>query len=305
MDLRKALPWLLPIVLAACATPETYHQRSFGRVEEPGDGPTVAVADLTSHAEHPGAGAILAGLLRTELRGRGRVRVVTEPERADGVVRGEVTELGYQHGLHEEPVVGVTAWLERRCDNRTLWTASHAGVGESYFFRESVSQVAQRVARRLVDDLERGLGPQALECPGAPPEPEREVAREKLDIRFAPGSATLRQADRPELRRLAQRLRRRPKLRVRVEGHTDSVGNAAYNRELSRRRAANVRVFLVEEGGIDPARVETRGFGESKPVADNGTAQGRARNRRIEVVTLAPAPRSDAAKVQIKRDARQ
>jgi OOP family OmpA-OmpF porin len=65
-----------------------------------------------------------------------------------------------------------------------------------------------------------------------------------------------------------------------VEGHTDSVGNDDYNQKLSQRRADAVRKYLVDKG-IAGARLTATGLGETQPVADNGTADGRAQNRRV------------------------
>ena len=65
-------------------------------------------------------------------------------------------------------------------------------------------------------------------------------------------------------------------------GHTDSVGNDAYNQKLSVRRAEAVKAFLVSKG-IEKNRVYTEGKGEKQPVADNKTAEGRAKNRRVEI----------------------
>ncbi|HEX9732726.1 MAG TPA: OmpA family protein [Thermoanaerobaculia bacterium] len=70
---------------------------------------------------------------------------------------------------------------------------------------------------------------------------------------------------------------------VRIEGHTDSVASDAYNRELSQRRADAIRGWL-EAHGVAAGRLTTVGHGESRPVADNGTAAGRQQNRRVEVV---------------------
>jgi OmpA-OmpF porin, OOP family len=67
-----------------------------------------------------------------------------------------------------------------------------------------------------------------------------------------------------------------------AEGHTDAVGTDAYNQRLSERRAAAVKDYLVK-GGISASRIETAGFGESRPVASNETAEGRAQNRRVEL----------------------
>ena len=72
-----------------------------------------------------------------------------------------------------------------------------------------------------------------------------------------------------------------PSVTTTVEGHTDSVGNDAYNQGLSERRANSVRQALIDEG-VEASRVNAAGYGESNPIADNATADGRAMNRRVE-----------------------
>lgn len=74
-----------------------------------------------------------------------------------------------------------------------------------------------------------------------------------------------------------------PGLNVAIEGHTDSLGSDAYNQRLSERRAAAVQRYLVSNG-IDPMRMTQRGFGETNPIASNDTEEGRAKNRRVEIV---------------------
>jgi len=71
-------------------------------------------------------------------------------------------------------------------------------------------------------------------------------------------------------------------LRTAVEGHTDSVGSDTYNQGLSQRRAESVRNYLVTRG-VSPGRLQAKGFGESRPIADNSTDDGRALNRRVEL----------------------
>jgi OOP family OmpA-OmpF porin len=71
-----------------------------------------------------------------------------------------------------------------------------------------------------------------------------------------------------------------PGLTVEIQGHTDSVGSDQYNLDLSERRAIAVKQQLVEKG-VNPARLTTRGFGESDPVASNHVEEGRAQNRRV------------------------
>jgi outer membrane protein OmpA-like peptidoglycan-associated protein len=74
-----------------------------------------------------------------------------------------------------------------------------------------------------------------------------------------------------------------PELNLRIEGHTDSTGSPDYNQGLSERRAASVRDFLAGQG-IDWQRMMSVGYGLTRPVGDNATAQGRAKNRRVEIV---------------------
>ena len=83
--------------------------------------------------------------------------------------------------------------------------------------------------------------------------------------------------------RLAQLLSVYPERSVRVEGHTDSVGDDATNQELSERRAAAVRDALLARG-VDAARIEAVGYGATHPIADNRTESGRQKNRRIDIV---------------------
>ena len=78
-------------------------------------------------------------------------------------------------------------------------------------------------------------------------------------------------------------LKDNPDTKVVIEGHTDSIGGDAYNKKLSERRAEAVKRYLVRQG-IDAGRIRTVGHGKTKPVADNGTEEGRAKNRRAEVV---------------------
>jgi outer membrane protein OmpA-like peptidoglycan-associated protein len=79
-----------------------------------------------------------------------------------------------------------------------------------------------------------------------------------------------------------------PGLTLQVEGHTDSVGSDEMNQRLSEMRAGAVRDYLVEQG-VQAETVTSRGFGKTKPVATNDTAEGRAQNRRVELVVSGEA----------------
>ncbi len=105
------------------------------------------------------------------------------------------------------------------------------------------------------------------------------------DILFATGSARLSGGLTADLRVLAAHLKKYPNSTVQVIGHTDNVGAAAYNLNLSRQRAAAVSGVLVSNG-VPASRLATVGRGEDQPVASNLTAAGRAQNRRVEIIIL-------------------
>jgi len=102
-------------------------------------------------------------------------------------------------------------------------------------------------------------------------------------IHFAFDRADIAPDSSAVLAEVAKVLRGDPALRIRIEGHTDDVGNANYNRDLSLRRADAVKDYLVTKFAIAPARLTTRGFGPDRPVASNATDAGRAKNRRVEL----------------------
>ena len=101
--------------------------------------------------------------------------------------------------------------------------------------------------------------------------------------------ATIQPESRPALEGAAKILKENPGIRVEIQGHTDSRGSDAYNLGLSERRAQAVVNYLVQELGIDASRLTAKGYGESRPVADNETDDGRAINRRVDFVILGPA----------------
>lgn len=115
-------------------------------------------------------------------------------------------------------------------------------------------------------------------------ESEREIQVSLgAEILFDTGESTLRPAAAAALEQLAALIREHPELPIEIEGHTDSVGTLAYNETLSRDRAASVMRWLAANGDVPAHRMTTRGFGPARPVAPNNSAEGRQRNRRVEV----------------------
>jgi len=132
---------------------------------------------------------------------------------------------------------------------------------------------------------------------------------------FATGSARLQPQAQAKIADLAEKVKGMALEVIIVVGHTDSTGNAAANQKLSVARAEAVKAYLVSKG-VERNRVYTEGKGSSQPVADNRTAEGRSKNRRVEIVlmpnieelpdlstlegsgtTPAPAPTEDATRL--------
>ena len=134
-----------------------------------------------------------------------------------------------------------------------------------------------------------GVKVDANGCP--PPAPvveEAVVVKEETivirDVHFQFDKATLTPSDKQVLDKIATRLKAEaPTAQLTVTGHTDSVGSDAYNQKLSDKRAHSVVEYLIQQGVPRSNFVSVTGAGESQPVADNKTADGRAQNRRTEI----------------------
>lgn len=103
-------------------------------------------------------------------------------------------------------------------------------------------------------------------------------------IFFDTGSDRIRPESTPTLKEIGQMLTEHPDLELTIEGHTDNVGDAKANHDLSQRRAAAVKTYLVSKHGIGESRLSSTGLGDKKPVAPNTTPEGRQQNRRVELV---------------------
>lgn len=147
-----------------------------------------------------------------------------------------------------------------------------AGVGAAYCWANGTEE--QTVA--VVEPVE------PAPMPADEPEPMAEPVRVELDVKFDFDRAVVKQDSMSDIQNLADFMQQYGQTSTVVEGHTDSVGTDAYNQRLSERRANAVRDVLVNQFGVDASRVDSVGYGEARPVADNATAEGRAINRRVE-----------------------
>ena len=126
--------------------------------------------------------------------------------------------------------------------------------------------------------------PVAAPAPAPEPEPAQPVTRTitvKLNVLFEFDKAVVRGIYGDELEAVAQAMKAHDDIDLALEGHTDSVGSDAYNRDLSLRRVEAVKARLVADYGIPASRISTVGYGEERPIADNSTEEGRALNRRV------------------------
>jgi outer membrane protein OmpA-like peptidoglycan-associated protein len=114
-------------------------------------------------------------------------------------------------------------------------------------------------------------------------------------VQFETATADIKQVSFPLLDEVVGVMNDAPEIRIAVHGHTDSRGSAAYNKELSVKRARAVVKYLIDKG-IAPARLEAEGFGAATPIASNDTDIGRAANRRVEFKILEAAPEGSPAK---------
>lgn len=121
-----------------------------------------------------------------------------------------------------------------------------------------------------------------------PPAPVVECKSMTLHLGFDTAKDAVKTFNKAEVDEFLAKVAKFPKATVLFEGHTDSVGGAAMNQKLSERRAANVKKYIMEKHGVDGSRITTKGFGLSKPVDTNKTAEGRANNRRVEAIFNCP-----------------
>ena len=144
-----------------------------------------------------------------------------------------------------------------------------AGAAVGYTMDKQIKELKEQTAGSGVDVTESDNG-QAI------------LVNLPEGVTFDVGSYTLKPQFRATLDRVAESLRQYPDSLIDVYGHTDSTGSDAFNQTLSENRARTVANYLTSQG-VSAARVRSQGFGETMPVADNTTEEGRARNRRVEI----------------------
>ncbi|MBK9937920.1 MAG: OmpA family protein [Chitinophagaceae bacterium] len=120
-------------------------------------------------------------------------------------------------------------------------------------------------------------------CPAIPEEVKKKVSIAAKNILFVTGSAKLQTSSYKGLNEVAKILQENPEMKLNIDGHTDYVGSEEMNQTLSDNRSASVKEYFVSKG-IDESRIRSAGHGEMEPIADNKTAAGRQKNRRVELL---------------------
>ncbi|WP_141766145.1 OmpA family protein, partial [Pseudomonas sp. HMSC75E02] len=188
--------------------------------------------------------------------------------------------------------------LEKRDNGHQGEWMAGVGVGMNFGGGAKPAPAPEPVAEVCSDEDHDGVCDNVDKCPNTPANVTvdangcpavAEVVRVQLDVKFDFDKSKVKENSYADIKNLADFMKQYPSTSTTVEGHTDSVGTDAYNQKLSERRANAVRDVLVNEYGVEGGRVNAVGYGESRPVADNSTAEGRAVNRRVEAEVEAQA----------------
>jgi len=173
------------------------------------------------------------------------------------------------------------ALLGQAIGRNTTSTLIGAGAGAV------VGGIAGGMIGNYMDKQEQELRQAFTNVEGAAIKREQDVLAVsfKSDVLFSTNSAVLNPGGYSEIDRVAGVLTRYPETRISVEGHTDSQGSDAHNQKLSEDRALAVKNALVNRG-VDPARMQVVGYGETRPIAGNDTEAGRQLNRRVDIVIV-------------------
>ena len=256
------------------------------------------VFEETERAEHPGFTAM-------SLSRAAYARASTNPEIPFTIVDLESGPLGGQFASLGSALLTYRGTLARvgvqpekvpvlldglRTDLPALHLRGHFALAEKvldaefWFLADSANPLLLRsVSGRDVFQMIRIDRP-TMATPTVEDELRKDCRAEVPGVYFASARTDLEPESRPALFGIATMLKRHPDWSLAIEGHTDSIGGAASNKALSERRAAEVRSALVTTFGIDGSRLKVSGFGATRPKESNATLEGRARNRRVEVV---------------------
>jgi outer membrane protein OmpA-like peptidoglycan-associated protein len=206
-------------------------------------------------------------LLEASQRELQRARMEAERQRMESEMRAEETERLRAEG--EQSAQEAEAARAQAAQTQRLFEAQ-AKAADLARKEAQLAEAAAGDLRKRLQNLRATRGAQGMQMT-------------LDDIAFAPGQAGLRPEAKASLGQLIAFVNRDPNKPIRIEGHTDSRGSTSANRALSQRRADAVRDALIA-AGVAASRISSVGLGEEQPAADNETEEGRARNRRVDVI---------------------
>lgn len=233
-------------------------------------------------------------LIRSELRRQMALRNTTQLRRQEADLRVRISQLQAEQARREAEQALLISSAQAEDAARARRDAARAreleqsASAEAEQARELASAQAEEaaLARREAElvnqeaaSLRRRLEHMQLR------ETDRGVVVTLGDVSFETGQAELKDAAAQNVSDVVDLLQSEPDKRIRIEGHTDSTGDSAFNQRLSERRAEAVETSLVK-AGIDPNRIDILGLGEDFPIANNETEAGRRQNRRVDVILL-------------------
>jgi len=234
----------------------------------------VARVDADAKAEREAAvqaAAAAAAAAERERADAAREREAAERERQAAAAEAERQRMAAAAEAERQRQAAEAAERERAA--RLAGEAAAAAAAEAAA-READARARAQARAELLNRLSSVLPTR---------ETDRGLISEIGGVQFATGTANLNSPARETLARFSGIVASYPELRFRIEGHTDNVGSDQTNAELSLRRAITVRDYLIGLG-VSASSIDVDGYGPARPVADNATAEGRARNRRVEIV---------------------
>jgi len=153
------------------------------------------------------------------------------------------------------------------------------------------TKISAPAAAAIADSDGDGVADDLDKCPDSPADKPVDADGCTIEsvvlknVNFESNSSELTTGSSDSLDNAVDAMNKYPDLRIEIQAHTDNMGDAAYNQLLSEQRAQSVRDYMVDKG-ISAERMEVKGYGETQPIADNNTREGRAKNRRVELRIL-------------------
>ncbi|MGZ3900769.1 MAG: OmpA family protein [Bacteroidia bacterium] len=173
--------------------------------------------------------------------------------------------------MFQNKVEGIETFKMMKDGKESAWVKIECGGSDnSDFYVLTIVQLAEMVQQVTANDILNALNK------------DGHIA---LYINFETGKSDIKPESNATIDQVAVFLRMNPTVKLSIEGHTDNVGTAASNLTLSENRAKAVMNYLIDKR-TDPSRLNAKGLGQTKPIADNATEEGKAKNRRVEIVKL-------------------